>query len=368
MPRAQETLLEIHLNHLEHNYNSIRAYTKSPVKFMAVVKAFAYGTGVLPVAKKLEQLGTDYFAVAYASEGIALREAGIKTPILVLHPQLPNLHAIIENCLEPSLYSMRLFDAFSDACASRKVHAYPVHIKCNTGLNRLGFPEHELDALCDKISGTESVRVTSVFSHLAASEDPEERPFTLSQIDRFNGMYSRIQRCCDVNPWRHMSNTSGIVNYPEAHFEMVRSGIGLYGYGNQPEISSQLKPVAVLKSCISQIHQVRAGDTVGYNRAFKAAKQTVVATLPIGHADGISRFYGNGRAGVLINSNYAPIVGNVCMDMIMVDVTGVSCEEGDEVIIIGDEASAERVAEQAGTIAYELLATLSPRIHRVIVE
>ncbi len=367
MPKARETVLEIDLNALAHNYNYIRSKIDKDVKFMAVVKAFGYGSDVTGIAQKLVELGADYFAVAYTSEGIALREAGIETPILVLHPQSANFEAVIDHCLEPSLYSEFVLEEFIKTAEKQQQKNYPVHIKFNTGLNRLGFSEKETSVVRDLLKGTSAVKATSFFSHLAASEDWREREFTLMQIHTFRKIAVKLYDELGYRPLLHICNTSGVINYPKAHFDMIRSGIGLYGFGNDESEDQKLKPIGTLKTIVSQIHTMEKGETLGYNRAFTAKKTTRTATLPIGHADGINRQYGNGRAGVLINGKYAPIIGNVCMDMIMVDVTGIDCEEGDEVIIFGGSQHATEFAAKGNTISYELITGISQRVKRILV-
>lgn len=368
MPKARETVLEIDLNALAHNYNYLRSKLDKDVKLMAVVKAFGYGSDVTGIANKLASLGADYFAVAYTAEGIALREAGIETPILVLHPQSTNFEAIIENCLEPSLYSKFVLEEFIKTAEKQNQKDYPVHIKFNTGLNRLGFSEKETSVVRDGLKNTGAVKAASFFSHLAASEDWREREFTLLQIHTFRKIALKLYDELGYRPMLHICNTSGIINYPKAHLDMVRTGIGLYGFGNDDPEDQKLKPIGTLKTIISQIHKMEKGETLGYNRAFKATKTTKTATLPLGHADGINRQYGNGRAGVLINGNYAPIIGNVCMDMIMVDITGIDCEEGDEVIVFGGPQHATEFAAKGNTISYELITGISQRVKRILVE
>lgn len=367
MPKARETVLEIDLNALTHNYKYLRSKIEEDVKLMAVVKAFGYGSDVAGIAHKLAELGADYFAVAYTNEGIALRKAGIETPILVLHPQSTNFEAIIENCLEPSLYSKFVLEEFIKTAEKQNQTNYPVHIKFNTGLNRLGFSEKETSTVRDLLKSTEAVKAASFFSHLAASEDWREREFTLLQIHTFRKIVLKLYDELGYRPMLHICNTSGIINYPKAHFDMVRTGIGLYGFGNDEPEDQKLKPIGTLKTIVSQIHHMQKGETLGYNRAFKAEKATKTATLPLGHADGINRQYGNGRAGVWIDGKYAPIIGNVCMDMIMVDVTGIDCEEGDEVIVFGGPQHAVEFAAKGNTISYELITGISQRVKRVLV-
>ncbi|MDC6385333.1 alanine racemase [Flagellimonas taeanensis] len=369
MDKVGETTLVLDLSAMEHNYRYLRSKIAPNTKFLGVVKAFAYGSDMVAIAKKLETLGVDYLAVAYVSEGALLRNAGIKTPILVLHPLASNFEEMIDCCLEPSLYSQNILTQFLDAARAKKQVAYPVHIKFNTGLNRLGFREHDIGFIAEQFKAHDEAKVISVFSHLAASEDPNERMFSLGQIDTFKKCSSALAQKLGHAPMRHMLNTSGIINYAsEAQFEMVRSGIGLYGYGNDALIDPNLRPVATLKTIISQIHEIGDGETVGYNRTFTSGSTTKTATLPIGHADGIGRQYGRGKASVLINGKEAPLIGNVCMDMIMVDVTGVDCKEGDEVLVFGPQRSAENFASGAGTISYEILTAISQRVKRVVID
>ncbi len=367
MPKTNETVLEIDLKALEHNFNYFKSKIKSTTKFLGVVKAFAYGNDALKIAKKLEQLNVDYLAVAYTDEGVGLRKSGVQTPILVLHPQPINFDQLVENNLEPSIYSHKILDCFLNAVSTKELSKYPVHLKFNTGLNRLGFTENDVDALIKKINAQERFKITSIFSHLAASEDANEQEFTLSQIEAFTRISSKIEAQLTHTPFKHILNTSGILNYPKAQFDMVRSGIGLYGFGNDIEIDTHLKPVASLKTIISQIHQIKSNNSVGYNRAFTSNKSMATATLPIGHADGIGRQYGNGKAYVLVNGKKAPIIGNVCMDMIMINVTDIPCNEGDEVIIFGKGNSAEEFAATANTISYELVTGISQRVKRVFI-
>ncbi|MDT8414981.1 MAG: alanine racemase [Flavobacteriaceae bacterium] len=365
MQKARETQLEINLKALHHNFLQLKGKLQPQTLFMAVVKANAYGSDAVAVAKFLEDKA-DYFAVAYTTEGIELREAGIRKPILVLHPQSVHFEEIIDYCLEPALYSHFVLNAFLLTAQLKKQQHYPVHLKFNTGLNRLGFDPDEAKDLATRIHKNPQIKIRSVFSHLAASEDPNERDFTLRQIAFFSKIRSAILENLPYKPLFHCTNTSGIINYPDAHFDMVRSGIGLYGYGNEARVDQSLKPIATLKTIISQLHTIQPGDTVGYNRAFEAPKLQKIATLPIGHADGLSRRLGNGVGFVTIHGQKAPYVGNVCMDMLMVNVTGITCEEGDEVVVFGENPTAETLAQSTETITYEVLTKISKRIKRVI--
>ncbi len=364
MPKAEETVLEIDLKALKHNFLHLKSKLKNNSKFMAVVKAFAYGSDAIEIAKSLQHLGADYFAVAYANEGVELRKAGITLPILVLHPIPSNFKSIIEYNLEPNLYNAKVLNEFIEIATNQNKTDYPVHIKFNTGLNRLGFWENDVDYITSKLKAKSSVKVVTLFSHLAASEDLNEKEFTTNQINSFKNIADNFINAIGYKPMLHICNTSGILNYPEAHFDMVRGGIGLYGFGNSDKENKFLKPIAALKTIISQIHTIEKGESVGYNRAFISDGFYKTATLPIGHADGIGRQYGNEKGYVLINGKQATIIGNVCMDMIMVNITGIDCKEGDEVVVFNDNATAEALAAKANTISYELITSISQRVKR----
>lgn len=368
MPKTTETVLEINLSHLEHNYTYLRGKLNSETQFLGVVKAFAYGSDSIRIAQKLEEIGIDYLAVAYVKEGVQLREAGIKTPILVLHPQTINFEELIKHNLEPSLYSPKILTEFLEVTKQFSQKDYPVHVKFNTGLNRLGFYENDIDYIDRKLEGRNEIKIISIFSHLAASEDLEEKKFTNTQISNFKKIAREFGEKIKHKPLKHLLNTSGVINYPEAQFDMVRCGIGLYGFGNDENIDAALKPVACLKTIISQIHKIEPGETVGYNRAFTSQGYQITATLPIGHADGIGRQYGNGNTYVSLNGQKVAIIGNICMDMIMIDVTNINCKEGDEVVVFGENPSAEEFASTSKTISYEILTGISQRVKRTFVE
>lgn len=366
MKNNHVTKLEIDLKAVDFNLNFFKSKLKKTTKVLAVVKAFGYGSSSTKIAKHLAPK-VDYFAVAYSNEGVALRNAGISTPILVLHPQVANLKTIIQYNLEPNIYSFKLFNEFISVLKSEAIENYPIHLKFNTGLNRLGFSEKDITAILELLKTSKAVKVVSLFSHIAASEDLNEKEFTLQQIATFNTISEKIIQKLGYTPIKHTLNTSGIINYSnEAQFDMVRLGIGLYGFANQTDITSTLKNVLQLKSVISQIHTIKKGETVGYNRAFKAEETIKTATIPIGHADGISRQLSNGKGYVYINNQKAHIVGNVCMDVIMVNVTTINCAEGDEVIVYKNQQHINQLAKNSNTIPYELLTAISQRVKRVL--
>jgi len=359
------TVLEIDGNALKHNLHYFKNKLKADTKVLVVVKAFGYGSEAPKIAKFLEN-EVAYFAVAYTDEGIALRKAGIEKPILVLHPQIPNLELLIEHQLEPNLYNFRIFNAFLELADSILLLNYPIHLKFNTGLNRIGFLYTDIPFLLSKIAATHHVKIASLFSHLAASEDIREKEFTINQINDFTFIVKQFYNHLAYKPMVHALNTSGIINYPQAQFDMVRLGIGLYGFGNDEKETKQLKNVVTLKSIISQIHHIELGKSVGYNRTFTANKPMKTATIPVGHADGISRQLGNKKHSVIINNQKSPIIGNVCMDMIMVDVSDIECKEGDEVIVFNSQEMILEMAANSETISYEIITAISQRVKRVL--
>lgn len=361
------TVLEIDGKALAHNLNYFKQKLQPETKILAVVKAFGYGSDGVQVAKFLENK-VDYFAVAYSHEGIALREAGVKTPILVLHPQIPNLKAIVTYRLEPNLYNFNILTAFLQLADEEPLMNYPIHLKFNTGLNRLGFWHTDVPKILTLLKESNNIKLQSLFSHLVASEDPEEQDFTHKQITDFENIVNLFFKHLGQKPMLHLLNTSGVINYPKAQLDMVRIGIGLYGFGNNKKETSQLKNTHNLKSIISQIHLIEPGETVGYNRAFVAKITTKTATIPIGHADGLSRRLGNENGFVLINNQKAPIIGNVCMDMIMVNITKIDCKEGDEVIIFNSQEMIQNIANISETIVYETLTAISNRVNKILVK
>lgn len=357
------TQLQIDLDKLAHNYHYLRNKIAATTKFIAVVKANAYGQGGPAIAEKLVSLGANWLAVAFVEEGIILRKAGIKCPILVFYPQFENMDRLIDHQLEPALYSSAFIKAFSKALNDRKKTNYPVHLKCNTGLNRIGLSAADLTCfLAEKDQFPFTVK--SVYSHLGASENPKPCPFTQKQVQLFLKLKLAVEKAYTTPPLFHLVNTSGVFNYPEYHFDAIRCGIGLYGFANQQKWDKDLQPIARLSTSIVQLHTIEEGESVGYNQGWIAPQKSQIAVLPIGHADGISRRFGKGRGGVWINGQYAPIVGNVCMDMIMVDVSKINCLLQDNAIVFDMQHKANQLAENAGTISYELLTALSSRIKR----
>jgi len=363
--KTHETVLEINLNAISHNLNFFKSKLKPETKMMVMVKAFGYGNGGFEIAKLLEHHKVDYLGVAFADEGISLKNAGIKLPIMVLNPETTSFSAIIQHQLEPEIYSIKGLNAFLQIAKQRGLKNFPIHIKLDTGMHRLGFQEANLPELIAKLKETKVVEVKSILSHLATSDDLTHNEFTLLQISLFEKLSSTLQKELKINPIRHILNTSGISNYPLAQYDMVRLGIGLYGISNDEEEQKYLENVGTLKSVISQIRTIQKGESVGYGRRFMADKTTKIATIPIGYADGISRHLGNGVGYVMINHQRAPIVGSVCMDMLMVDSTEIDCKEGNEVIIFGENPTVIAIAKLLETIPYEVLTSISQRVKRV---
>jgi alanine racemase len=364
--KAHETVLQINLNALVHNLNYFRSKLKPSTKIMAMVKAFSYGSGSYEISNILQYHKADYLAVAYADEGVELRTAGISLPIMIMNPEPGSFDNIIKYQLEPEVYSFRTLDMVLDAIKRNGItEPLPVHIKLDTGMHRLGFDGGSVEKLISALARQSNIKVQSVFSHLAASDADEHRDFTLGQIAHFKQMSDRIINTVPYPVMRHILNSAGIVRYPEGQFDMVRLGIGLYGIGADAGEQKKMESVSTLKTTISQINFLKKGETVGYSRRGLLEKDSVIATVAIGYADGYGRELGNGRGKMLVNGKIAPVVGAVCMDMCMIDITGIKSSEGDEVIVFNDIPSLMEMADGMNTIPYEVLTSLSQRIKRV---
>ena len=363
--KTHETVLEINLNAISHNLNFFKSKLAPKTKLMVMVKAFGYGNGGFEIAKLLEHHKVDYLGVAFADEGISLKNARISVPIMVLNPETTSFSSIIQHQLEPEIYSIKGLKAFLKIAEQKKLKHFPIHIKLDTGMHRLGFQENNLPELIKTLQGNETVKVKSILSHMATSDDLAHQEFAISQIELFENLSSQLISALKIKPIRHILNTSGISNYPEAQYDMVRLGIGLYGVSNDDEEQKYLENVGTLKSVISQIRTIEKGESVGYGRRFMAEQQTRVATIPIGYADGISRHLGNRIGYVIINQKKAIILGSVCMDMLMVDVTDIECKEGNTVIIFGERPTVNEIAKLLQTIPYEVLTNISQRVKRI---
>ncbi|XOD69067.1 MAG: bifunctional UDP-N-acetylmuramoyl-tripeptide:D-alanyl-D-alanine ligase/alanine racemase [Flavobacteriales bacterium AspAUS03] len=367
--RFHQTVYEIDLKALAYNLNYFRSRLGSKTKIMVMVKAFSYGGGSYEIANTLQYHKVDYLGVAYVDEGVALRKDGVTLPILVMNSDRGSFAVMVEHYLEPEIYNFGVLnDLLTEVTIQAFFTPYPIHIKIDTGMHRLGFLEDEMVRLGRLLQGDKRLVVRSIFSHLVASEDPKEIDFTLEQIAAFERSYTTLVSFLEYHPMRHILNSSGIVHFPNAQYEMVRLGLGLYGISPDETIQRELRVVCVLKTTISQIKTLQPGETVGYGRRFEAKAPTRVATLPIGYADGIDRRLGNGKGYVVIGIHRATIIGEVCMDMIMVDVTGIDCQEGDQVVLLGERPTVTEIAQLSGTIAYEVLTSISPRVKRVYFE
>ncbi len=335
------------------------------VKMMLMVKAFSYGSGSYEVAGLLQHAGVDYLAVAYADEGITLRQNGIKLPIMVLNVDENAFENVLANQLEPELYSLNIFRSFTRFLKDRKIKNYKVHIKLDTGMHRLGFIPETLAQLCTELQDSETVHIASVFSHLAASDNPNEDPYTEEQFAAFNAMANEVELAVGYTFLKHISNTSGISRFPNLQLDMVRLGIGLYGVDSNEMMQKKLQVVTTLRSTIAQIKNVKKGESVGYGRKFKLESDAEIAVVRIGYADGFRRVFGNGVGKLWVNGQLCPIVGNVCMDMTMIDVTGLQAAEEDEVIVFGKELPVQQLADWSSTIPYEIFTDISQRVQRV---
>lgn len=367
--KVHQTMMEINLTAIAHNLNQYRSELNKGVKLMAMVKAFAYGSGSAEVANLLQFHKVDYFAVAYADEGVELRKAGISLPIMVMNIDEAAFETMVQYSLEPELFSLNIFKAFDAFLQRQGVLKYPVHIKLDTGMHRLGFEEHDLPALIQLLQSNQHIVVQSVFSHLAASEDPAEDAFTQQQATVFEKCCAQLQQILGYHFIKHISNSAAIFRNTSLQYDMVRLGIGMYGIESAKEHQLSLQTVTTLKTTIAQIRKVKAGDTVGYNRRGKTTRDSMIATIRIGYADGFSRRLGNGVGKVYIDGQMAPVIGSVCMDMTMIDVTDLpNVQEGDEAEIFGNHIAVQDVAKSCGTIPYEILTGISQRVKRVYVE
>ena len=357
------TVLEINLDVISHNINEIRSHLDPGTRIMAMVKAFAYGAGPAEIAGLLEYHRVSYLGVAYSDEGAELRNAGVTLPVMVMNPDPFSAGLIIKYNLEPEIYSFSSLEKFEEAASKHGLYQYPVHLKIDTGMHRLGFMPEEINELASRIKVMDSIKVASVFSHLAGSENPLFDRFTHHQAKLFLDAVSKIRTATGYPFLRHILNTSGILRFPEYQFDMVRPGIGLYGAGIYNGID--LKPASRFKTRISQVKKIPAGDPVGYGCADVSDKERIIAVLPVGYADGLNRRLGNKTGSIFIKGRRVPFIGNICMDMCMADITGSNAGEGDEAEIFGQNISINELADQCGTIPYEILTSIPGRVKRV---
>ncbi len=365
--KYHQTVLEIDLNALIDNLNLFRSLIRPETRIMVMVKAFSYGSGMAEIARILQFHKVDYLAVAVADEGVELRQAGIDLPIVVMNPEEHSFENMIEFRLEPNLYSEEIFESFRKVLQQNAVVRYPVHLKLDTGMHRLGFDsEDKIERLLEKLIAQEQMVVRSVFSHLAGADEAMHDEFTIGQVQQFLKFSSMIAEKLPYKVFRHILNSAGIERFPQFQFEMVRLGIGLYGVSACN--NGQIKSISRLKTSVSQIRKITAGQTVGYSRKGVIERDSEIAVLPIGYADGYDRRLSNGVGKVFIKGQIVPIIGNICMDMCMIEVTGLQVSVGDEVELMGEHIPVSNIAETIGTIPYEILTGISQRVKRVYLQ
>lgn len=367
--KVHQTIMEINLSAMVHNVKQYQRKLLPSTKLMAMVKAFSYGSGSVEVARLLQFHKVDYLAVAYADEGVDLRKAGITLPIMVMNVDEAGFDALVDYNLEPEIYSFNIYNSFQKYLSQQGIQQFPIHIKLNTGMNRLGFEVDEVEILAKQLATQQTFVVKTVFSHLVASESAEHDGFTQHQASLFDAACTVLERHLPYTFIKHLANSSGIFRHPNLQYNMVRLGIGLYGVDSANGIELHLQPVATLKTTIAQIRTVKSNDTVGYNRKGKVLRNSKIATIRIGYADGFNRQLGNGIGKVWLHHQLAPVIGNVCMDMVMIDVTDIAnVQEGDEVEVFGRYLPIQQVAAWCNTIAYEVMTTISQRVKRVYIE
>ena len=366
--KVHETVFEVNLSALIDNLNFFRSKLRPETKIMAMVKAFSYGSGSFEIANILQFHRVDYLAVAYADEGVELRNAGIRLPVMVMNPEEYAFDLMIKHQLEPEIFSFRALDMLEKAI--RKNHLpqnkpIKIHLKLETGMHRLGFDKTELTELISRINANPMIYVQSVFSHLVGSDKPSLDDFTREQIALFQSMSQKLSAGLPQPFMMHLLNSAGISRFPEAQFDMVRMGIGLYGISSHSETARNLRSVTSLRTEITELKKVFPGESVGYNRSFVTKSEIQIATVSVGYADGLFRMLGNGNFSFWISGKPAPIVGDICMDMCMIDVTGLDVKEGDAVFVFNDEHPVTELSAAARTIPYEVLSRISRRVKRV---
>lgn len=356
------TNLVVDLDAIIHNLDFYRGMTNPPNKVMAMVKANAYGHGIIEVSHHLKDK-VAYLGVAYISEGIAIRKHGIKTPVMVMNPSPEDFHLCIAHELEPEIYSLNSLNKLNTIVKNKRVGC-GVHIEIDTGMHRLGIELHEINELIELLIESEFIQLNGLYSHLACAEDPDEDLFNKEQLKNFNDAAAKIESELGINTIKHIRNSAGTLRYPDSPTDMIRLGIGLYGVDSNKLYQDRLKNISSLKTVVSQIRKVAKGETIGYNRTFKAEKYMAIATIAIGYADGFKRLFSNGRGHVMINGNIVPVVGRVNMDMTMIDITDIEAKEGDEVTIFNEDLHVTTLAEKADTISYEIFTSIGERVGR----
>lgn len=361
--KYHESKIEIDLTLIKRNLDYFKNNINPTTKIMALVKAFSYGNGYFEISKLLENYPVSYLAVAFADEGIELRSNGITNPIMVMNSATTSIKSMISNKLEASIYSISILKNFISELKKENIKNYPIHIKLDTGMHRLGFDNSNIEELINILKESKEIIVVSIFSHLVGSDEKKFDNFSILQVERYLKMYELIKKGIGFSPIRHILNSAGILRFPEYQFDMVRLGIGMYGL--MPEITDEIKPVSEFKSIISQIHKVEKRETISYSRSGKVKKPSRIATIPVGYADGFDRRLGNGNWFFIINNKKAFTIGNICMDMCMADISEIDAKEGDEVVIFGYKNSVCDMAKKLNTIPYEIITSISQRIKRI---
>ena len=362
--KVHETILEVNLNAVVENLNYYRSFLKPDTKMVCMIKADGYGAGAVEIAKTLQDHHVDYLAVAVADEGVTLRKAGITANIMIMNPEMTAFKTMFDYDLEPEVYSFRLLDALIRAARKEGITGWPVHIKLDTGMHRLGFdPEHDMEELIDRLKHQQAIIPRSVFSHFVGSDSDNFDAFSAEQFVKFDTASQQLQSAFSHKILRHMDNSAGIEHFPERQMDMCRLGLGLYGV--DPRTNRMLSTVSTLKTTILQMRHVPAGDTIGYSRKGKIDHDSVIAAIPIGYADGLNRHLGNRHCYCLVNGQKAEYVGNICMDVAMIDVTDIDCREGDQVEIFGEHLPVTVLSDITDTIPYEILTGVSNRVKRV---
>ncbi len=360
--------MRINLKSLRKNIVAHKQVLPEGTKLMAMMKASGYGSGLDKMVQFVDGYGVDYFGVAFVDEGVAVRNAGITKPIMVMNTESDNYEACINYRLEPAIFDFQQLDDFISECIYQEVYDYPIHLKIDTGMRRLGFEPDQLGAVLEIIQSQPEVKIKSVYSHLAESDNLRDKRFTEHQIKQFSLAVNKIRQVIDYPFEQHILNSPGIENYPTVDFSMARLGIGMYGISANPAFKRKLEPVISWYSAVSQVKTVAAGQSVGYSRSYYCKTDTIVAVVPVGYADGLRRSLSNGVGYLTINGTKCPIIGKVCMDMVMVDATNAKVKVGDEAEIIGPNCPLEKMAELLGTIPYEVMTSISERVHKVYVE
>ena len=359
--KKHETVLEINLNHVESNFTFYKKLISKNTKILSMIKAAGYGVGLVEIGKKLEFCNVDYLGVAYVDEGVELRKNGITKPILVMNPSTGSFNALINHHLTPAIHDLSQLNSFTGKLIDLNVNAYPVHLKINSGMNRLGFSKAEIDSLITFLKSQPEIKVEGIFSHLFASDNDQGESQTLQQIQSFKLSCEKIEGSLRINTIKHILNTGGIERYADHQFNMVRLGIGLYGISSRYD----LKPIAALTSTVSKVREVEAEEFIGYGLTNVTKKKTKIAIIPLGYADGYARVLGNGNGHMMIDNKLIPTVGNICMDMTFLDVTNLNIKEGDRVEVFGANRKIQDLAKEANTIPYEILSCISHRVVRV---